>query len=102
MTVHMVFDMIDNFGDWHGDVWGTALGSQFSIAEALYQANAEIPEEWEFEPSPFRMGLPEDDLLAQEIYSQVNAGRFTWDDVRAAGCALSAMVEHYRATGKSY
>lgn len=44
-----------------GDPWGNTMGWLFAIADYLhFETEIEVPEEWEFRPSPLGVGTEED------------------------------------------
>lgn len=51
-----------------GDPWGSTMGWRFDIAAELYLRGAEVPEGWEYRPSP---GMTErEDTYEAEIAAQ--------------------------------
>lgn len=104
MDVFKALDMIHNYAWDEADIYGSALGAQFSCADALHSAGQEIPHEWQYSPSPVKVGLSaEDDPLAWELWVAATEGRrISWDDVRFAGAAMRGIVDRCKAEGRDY
>lgn len=86
------------------DAWGSTLMAHFDIAECLYRHGADIPEEWEFSPSPFlHVGdeLPEDaSYFATEIDLLMRQGHYS--NLVHAGNVLSRYAMQLKLAGKDY
>lgn len=104
----------DSFDEY--DPWGSALGAHFDIAECLYRHDQEIPEWWEFRPSPL---LDAGDTFDPEWEGYFAAGLEAWatgdlpfwahpdskatfDDMRHAGNVLARYCNLLRLAGKDY
>jgi hypothetical protein len=82
-------------GAWDsGDPWGSSMGLHFAICDRLADADADIPDEWQFSQSP--MGSDVDAYEYQELEGVSVA------DLLEAGAVLHAFEERMQAEGCDY
>jgi hypothetical protein len=87
------------------DAWGSALSAHFDIAECLYRNGAQVPEAWEFRPSPMlNVGDPLDpedcSYFAEQIEHMMREGQVS--NLIHAGNVLARYVHLLKLAGKDY
>jgi hypothetical protein len=86
------------------DAWGSVLSAHFDIAECLYRNGCDVPEEWEFSPSPFLMpgqGPTDDDSMFYiDIDLMLRRGHYS--NLVHAGNVLMRYAAQLRLAGMDY
>lgn len=97
--------------DHDGDRWGWALGHHFDIAEVMYGLGSEIPDAWDYQPSPaLRESRGTDDYaehvgndwIFDELTTGLSEGLWSTDDLRHAGNVLHRYCRVLRIAGLDY
>lgn len=86
------------------DPWGTSMAWGFAVAEVLYAAGEEVPDELDYQPSPFVVMSSErpDEWPDAEVWDLLHNGEITVSELQTAGRCLHRYIELARAAGRDY
>lgn len=92
------------------DPWGTAMAWAFAVAEVLYAAGEDVPDEMGFSPSPFVQysNRAPEEWPDAEVWHLLNGVPAYWvraatvADIQFAGRVLARYLAWCRAAGRAY
>ena len=86
------------------DPWGTAMAWAFGVAEVLNARSEDVPEELEFQPSPFVRTSTEqpEEYPDSEVWRLLHDGEVTSTDLQFAGRCLARYLDWCRTAGRDY
>jgi hypothetical protein len=90
------------------DRWGHAMAWWFGVAETLHAMDEDIPDAWQFRPSPMNENRTLADVAASEewpdtqIAEYVQDGTYSATDLIHAGNVLSRYANILQRAGMAY
>lgn len=97
-TYRQLRDVVRDFWD-NGDVWGSTMGTWFSVCDVLSTDRYPIPAEWQFRPA-VSPGMPIDGNVPIELYHALCFASL--DDVFKLGTRLARLADSLERQGREY
>ena len=79
-----------------GDAWGTSMGALFSVCFELHHRGDDIPDAWEFKPSPLSGDLRDDSFWTPELENRGTPALLEFGEL------LHRYTGMLRAAGRDY